>query len=82
MEKTIHAAAYIELIDWLRSCREEQGLSMRMLAEVLDVPHSWIAKVEQLERRLDILEYVRLCHGLGVDPGKGLAIIKSALKIR
>ena len=80
MQKTIHAAAYVELIDWLRSCREKKGISMRKLAGELDVPHSWIAKVEQLERRLDVMEYVRLCHGIGVDPNKGLAKIKLALR--
>ena len=53
---------------------------MRKLAAELDVPHSWVAKVEQLERRLDVLEYVRLCHGIGVDPNKGLAKIKLALR--
>ncbi len=53
---------------------------MRKLAGELDVPHSWIAKVEQLERRLDVMEYVRLCHGIGVDPNKGLAKIKLALR--
>ena len=80
MEKTIHTAAYEELIAWLKSCREKKGLSMRDLAVELDVSHSWIAKVEQMERRLDILEYVRLCHGLSVDPAIGLAKIKSSLK--
>jgi len=80
MEKTIHAAAYRDLIAWLKSCREKKGISMRELAVQLDVPHSWVAKVEQNERRLDILEYVRLCNSLNVDPGKGLARIKSTLK--
>ena len=80
MEKTIHTAAYRELIAWLKSCREEKGVSMRELALKLDVSHSWIAKIEQLERRMDIMEYVRICNSLKIDPGKGLAIIKSGLK--
>jgi len=80
MEKTIHNVAYQELIAWLKSCREKKGLSMRELAILLDVSHSWVAKVEQLERRLDILEYVRLCKCLRVDPEKGIKRIKSAVK--
>ncbi len=82
MKKTIHAAEYQDLIAWLKSCREKKGMSMRELAVQLDVPHSWIAKVEQNERRLDILEYVRLCNSLNVNPDKGLTRIKSALKNR
>lgn len=80
MIKTIHASAYQGLIAWLKSCREEKGLSMRELAEQLDVPHSWVGKVEQVERRLDVFEYVQLCQCLGVDPAKGLAKIKTGLK--
>lgn len=82
MEKTIHTAAYRELITWLKSCREKKGVSMRELASELEVSHSWIAKIEQLERRMDIMEYVRLCDSLKIDSGKGLAIMKSALKIK
>ncbi|MBL1274794.1 MAG: helix-turn-helix transcriptional regulator [Ectothiorhodospiraceae bacterium] len=53
---------------------------MRELAVQLNVSHSWVAKVEQNERRLDLLEYVRLCNSLGVNPSTGLTKIKSALK--
>jgi len=49
---------------------------MRDLAAKLDVSHSWVGKIEQGERRLDVLEYVRLCKALGVDPGKGLSKLK------
>lgn len=76
MEKSIHAPAYRNLIAWLKSCREKEGISMRELAEQLEVSHSWIAKVEQLERRLDVLEYVRLCKCLRIDPGKGISMLK------
>ncbi len=76
MQKTIHSGAYLKLIKWLKSCREKKGLSMRDLAEKLDVSHSWVGKIEQGERRLDVLEYVRLCKSLGVDSGKGLSKLK------
>ncbi|MBN4053087.1 helix-turn-helix transcriptional regulator [Gammaproteobacteria bacterium AH-315-K14] len=80
MEKTIHTETYRDLIAWLKSCRERKGISMRELAVQLNVSHSWVAKVEQNERRLDLLEYVRLCNSLGVNPSTGLTKIKSALK--
>lgn len=46
---------------------------MRELANDLKVSHSWVSKVENLERRLDIYEYVILCKHLGIDPKKGLS---------
>jgi hypothetical protein len=45
---------------------------MRVLAEKLDVPHSFVQKVESLERRLDVYEYVQYCDALGLDPCVGL----------
>ena len=51
---------------------------MRELADKLAVPHSWIGKVEQMERRLDVLEYVRLCQGIGIDPIEGITLIQAA----
>ncbi len=76
MEKTIHNAAYKELILWLKECRERKGFSMRDLADELGVSHSWIGKVEQMERRLDVYEYVKLCESLSVNPSKGLEKLK------
>jgi len=73
MEKTIHSGKYLKLIEWLKTSREEKELSMRDLAEILGVSHSWVGKIEQGERRLDVLEYVRLCKALGIDASKGLS---------
>lgn len=76
MQKTIHSGDYQELVRWLKSCREKKGLSMRALADLMGVPHSWVGKVEQMERRLDVYEYVQLCKCLDVNPAKGLSKIK------
>ena len=50
---------------------------MRELADKLEVPHSWIGKIEQMERRLDVLEYVRLCQCIGIDPMEGIKLIQA-----
>lgn len=76
MEKTIYSNNYLKLIEWLKASRQEKELSMRDLAEILDVSHSWVGKIEQGERRLDVLEYVRLCKALGIDASKGLSKLK------
>ena len=75
MEKTIFTEANKELIGWLRSCREQKGLTMRDVAKKLDVSHSWIEKVELGDRRLDLVEYIRYCQILEVDPHEGLDMI-------
>ena len=52
---------------------------MRDVAEKLDVHHSWIGKIEQSERRLDIVEYLRICKALEIDPHEGLNLVMSAI---
>ena len=80
MEKTIHSNAYRVLRQWLVEMRHEKRLTQRELARLLKVPYSWVGKVELGERRLDIVEYVRLCKGLGIDPHEGLELIINQLK--
>ena len=79
MLKTIHTPEYSELLEWLRVHRKTKGLTMRDLAKRLDVHHSWIGKIEQGERRLDVVEYLRICKALKIDPHEGLALVKKSL---
>jgi len=71
---------------WLKRQRQDKGHTMRSLSEVLGTPHSFIGKVENQERRLDVVEFVRYCQArrldvvefvrycqaLEVDPAEGL----------
>lgn len=52
---------------------------MRTIANRLGVSHSWVAKTENGERRLEIVDFVNLCFALGLDPAKGLALIITCL---
>jgi transcriptional regulator with XRE-family HTH domain len=47
--------------------REERGLTQRELAEILDLPRSYISKLETAERRLDVLDLARLADALNVS---------------
>ncbi len=48
---------------------------MRALAAKLEVPHSFVQKIEMVERRLDVMEYISYCAALGIDPKDGLDAI-------
>lgn len=45
---------------------------MRALADKLAVPHSFVQKIEMMERRLDVMEYISYCTALGINPKDGL----------
>ena len=75
MKKAISSEDYLHLIGWLTQARLDLNWSMRDLAGKLDVPHSFVQRVETLERRLDVYEYVVYCRTLGVNPFDGLRFL-------
>ncbi|MCZ6802984.1 MAG: helix-turn-helix transcriptional regulator [Proteobacteria bacterium] len=79
MFKSLHSPENVRLVAWLKDQRENQGLTMRDLAKRLDTPHSFIGKVEQGDRRLDVIEYLQYCDALGVSPIEGLRVIEPGL---
>ena len=79
MTTSINTAEMQALTKWLKQERESQELSMRALAERMDKPHSYVQKVEQGERRLDVVEYVWYCRSLKLDPQVGLSLIQQTL---
>jgi transcriptional regulator with XRE-family HTH domain len=77
MKKTIAAQEYSDFIDWLIAGRDARGLSMRALAERLNLPHSFVQKIESKERRLDVYEFAQYCEALGLDPHDGMRLLTS-----
>ena len=76
MGKTVSSEENKRLTKWLKDKRHEKGHTMRSLAQVLGTPHSFIGKIENQERRLDVIEFIRYCEALEVDPYEGLALLK------
>ena len=68
MEKSIHTPEYAVLRSELSLARKKAGLSQRQLASRLQVPHSWVAKVENGERRIDLIEFGWFILACGGDP--------------
>ena len=79
MTNSIYTDEMRTLIHWLKSERKLHHLSMRSLAERMDKPHSYIQKVEQGERRLDVVEYVWYCNKLEINPQTGLDLIQQTV---
>jgi transcriptional regulator with XRE-family HTH domain len=69
MEKSVHTLEYAAVISTLRDLRASAGLSQRALATRLRVPHSWVAKVESGERRIDLVEFCWFVDACETDPG-------------
>lgn len=66
--KSIHDPRYRQLVERLIALREELGVTQTTLAEQLEKPQSFIAKVENLDRRLDVVEIADWLEALGTPP--------------
>lgn len=67
---TIHDPRYEQLITALVNTRTERNITQVVLAEKLGQHQSYIAKVEGLERRLDVIELFDWLQGLDYEPQK------------
>lgn len=65
---SIYSDEYQLVIKTLRDARIAQGMTQESLARMLEKPQSFVAKVESGERRLDVVEFVRIALLLSVDP--------------
>jgi transcriptional regulator with XRE-family HTH domain len=68
MRKSTFSGEYASLRKRLAGIRAGAGLSQRQVAKFLDVPHSWVAKVESGERRIDLVEFGWFCNACGTPP--------------
>src|SRR3954465_7007683 len=71
MRKSTHTFEYTVLRERLQEIRKRAGFSQRQLATALRVPHTWVAKVESGERRIDLVEFGWFCRGCGGGAGGG-----------
>ncbi len=69
MPKTLRSQQDIALRRLLRQARIDAGLTQAALAARLDRPQSWIAKIENSERRIDVIEFLEIAEALDWDAG-------------
>jgi len=50
--------------------RADAQLTQRALAAILRKPHSYVAKIEHGDRRIDPVEFILWCKACGFDPAE------------
>ena len=66
MKKSTFTPLYATFREKLVSMRKAAGLTQRELARRLKREHSFVARIEQGERRLDVVEFYWICRACGV----------------
>lgn len=66
--KSVFTDEYQMFLQRLVSARTDARMTQQELARRIDRPQSFVSKYERRERRLDVLEFVKVCGVLGIDP--------------
>lgn len=61
---------YAKFREALRTARKDADMTQAEVAERLGCPQSVIAKYENGERRVDVVEFLALAKAIGFDPGR------------
>ena len=80
MKKSLFSDEYEAFCRLLRHVRAEADISQNQLAKRLEVPQAWLSKVEGGQRRLDILELLRICEEIGIEPEEFIARLRDVLR--
>jgi transcriptional regulator with XRE-family HTH domain len=67
-QKSAFTAEYRKLCKLLREARRHAGLTQQVVAKRLYRPQSYVSKYESGERRLDVIEFLRVTKALKVTP--------------
>ena len=66
MTRSLRTPRHQALMQVLVETRKSKGITQQELADRLNRPQSYVAKVETGERRLDVVEFIEWCHCTGV----------------
>lgn len=78
MQKSLRTPRQLLLQSLLVEARKASGLTQAELAEALGKPQSFVAKYENGERRIDVIEFVDITSALDVPTADFLARIEPA----
>lgn len=65
--KSLNRPEYDALLEMIREAREKAGLTQHALSKALGEDPMYVHKVENKDRRLDLLEFVEICRALRLD---------------
>jgi transcriptional regulator with XRE-family HTH domain len=74
----VRSSEYQRLLEELVAARKRSGMTQQDLAKKLGKPQSFVSKVENGERRLDVVEFVTITRVIDVSYKK---IIDAAFRI-
>ena len=66
--KSVHSAEQAAFCELMIEARKTAGLTQQDVAKRLKKPQSFVAKYEGGERRIDVVEFLKIARAIGADP--------------
>ena len=76
MDKTLVTERHQRFIALIIEAREKSGMTQTELADALGEYQSFVARLESGQRRLDVIEFIRLAEILDFDAPKLMAKVR------
>lgn len=67
MGRTLRSPGHLALMAALKQARLDAGLTQTELADRLERPQSFVAKYENGERKVEVVEFVQIVRAIGCD---------------
>lgn len=68
MQKSLRSPRQKQLQTLLAAARKDRNLTQAELAERLNKPQSFVAKYENGERRIDVIEFIDITAAIDIQP--------------
>lgn len=78
MGRTLRSPGHLALIAALKQARTGAGLTQSQLADRLKRPQSFVAKYENGERRIEVVELVQIANAIGCNPCEVVLAVSGA----
>lgn len=75
MPRSVFTDAYAAFREALVAARKSAGVTQVELAERLGKPQQFVSKIENGDRRVDLIEFVAICRALRVEPKDAFAAV-------
>jgi len=79
MTRSLRTPGHQALMQVLVETRKSKGVTQQELADRLERPQSYVAKIETGERRLDVVEFLEWFQALKADPKAAVSAISEVL---
>lgn len=73
--RSIHDKRYRRIIAFIVGHREEAGITQVQLSKMLHLRQEIISKIENCDRRIDILELIDYCSHVGISISDVVALL-------